>query len=735
MNFMHLAKVSTLAIILFPLIAISHERSGISTVISAAPTNLKAGSWINKRLHVSRAPRATTIDGAHILLKNDVDTSTPRYSFLLLSKPRNYYEAADACESMSDSVFLYVPDSPAAKELNELLKNNPTAQPEVETSTNFWVLNALPSVGCKSLSKNTEKTESSPCTAELPVICVNTAPRRTIAVQDITRQISVKTAVGTIQGFRDQNSFRFLGIHYGEAPVGNLRFAAPVAKASFTSTLDATAFGYVCPQPALAILTVSSLNSGAEADEDCLNLNVFTPSLKSKTQNGLPVMFYIHGGGYTSFAGSTGLFEPGNLVSRGGVVVVTINYRLGLLGFTESPDFPRTDVPGNQAIHDTIMALRWVKDHIANFGGDPSRVTVFGESTGAVTIRALLSAPSSWDLYSNVIGQSDPIDIPFKSSKDAAELSTYFFEALNCGATDIACARLKPIAEVLTAQDLANDKMLAAQNWTTNCLVERPTVDGTLIPAEFSDLVKSGHFNSKANIMWGTTRDEAGRFLEAYIPVPYPANSSNYQTVFQGLLGQQRQEKLIQSGLIEKYELNSDSQELMNYFYTSFYFYCPLQYISRQIAAQSTTPHIYIFQFNRGRSLPVVDSGTGFCASDKHICHAKDIIPVFGSGAVAPSTFQTGDDARFARQIIDRWTIFAKTGNPNPSPDLVGVENTNPDVTSIQWTSYHAQNPVLELDLESKMVLQGMQEVCTFFDEKLKYDFVSRSPISPLSHW
>lgn len=160
---------------------------------------------------------------------------------------------------------------------------------------------AFPSVGCKSLNKNFEKTESSPCTTELPIICVNTAPRRTIAVQDTTRQVSVKTAVGTIQGFRDQNSFRFLGIHYGEAPVGNLRFAAPVAKAPFTSTLDATAFGYVCPQPRSATPILDSLINGAEADEDCLNLNVFTPSLKSKTQKGLPVMVYLHGGGYTLY--------------------------------------------------------------------------------------------------------------------------------------------------------------------------------------------------------------------------------------------------------------------------------------------------------------------------------------------------------------------------------------------------------------------------------------------------
>ncbi|KAG0291294.1 hypothetical protein BGZ97_005938, partial [Linnemannia gamsii] len=481
MTFLKVAKVSTLAMILLPLVAISNEQNRITTVVSAAPTNIKsAPSKLSKRLLVSKAPEADSIDGAHILLVNDVDSSTPKHSFLLLSKPRTYHEAAAACQSMFDSVFLYVPGSPAAAELNLLLKNNAIAQAEVAASTNFWVLNVVAGIECMSLNKVTDKTESLSCNTELPVICVNSAPRRTLNVQEATRQVAVKTAVSTIQGFRDQNSFWFLGIHYAEAPVANLRFAAPVAKVPFKSTLDATAFG-------------------AQADEDCLNLNVFTPSLKSRTQKGLPVMV----------RGSTILFEPGNLVSRGGVVVVTINYRLGLLGFTENPAFSRSDIPGNLAIHDTILALRWVKDHIANFGGDPSEVTVFGESAGAVTIRALLSALSSWDLYSNVISQSDPSDIPFKSAQDAANLSTYFFEALNCGATDLVFARSKSITEILAAQGLANNKMLVEQNWTTIGLVERPAVDGTLIPGEFSDLVKSGKFNLKANIMWSTTKDEA----------------------------------------------------------------------------------------------------------------------------------------------------------------------------------------------------------------------------------
>ncbi|KAG0300116.1 hypothetical protein BGZ97_003380, partial [Linnemannia gamsii] len=109
-----------------------------------------------------------------------------------------------------------------------------------------------------------------------------------------------------------------------------------------------------------------------------------------------------------------------------------------------------------------------------------------------------------------------------------------------------------------------------------------------------------------------------------------------------------------------------------------------------------------------------------------------DIIPVFGSGAVTPFTLQTGDDARFSRMIIDLWTTFAKTGNPNPAADLVGVENSNLDVSSISWRAYDARNPVLECDLESKMVMGGEQEVCAFMDEQIKYDFVVRKPTTPL---
>jgi len=163
-----------------------------------------------------------------------------------------------------------------------------------------------PALGfCLSLNKSTQMLENTPCHTKLSTICNNSASRRTTVLQDVTRQVAVNTSVGTIQGFRDQNSFRFLGIPYADAPIGDLRFAAPRAKAAFKTTLSATAFGHICPQaslpPSLASLpttVVDNMLHGATEDEDCLYLNVFTPSLKAKGQKGLPVVVYFHGGGY-----------------------------------------------------------------------------------------------------------------------------------------------------------------------------------------------------------------------------------------------------------------------------------------------------------------------------------------------------------------------------------------------------------------------------------------------------
>ncbi|KAK3808426.1 MAG: Alpha/Beta hydrolase protein [Benniella sp.] len=697
----------------------------LSCHVDAVPVKLQ------KRLLLPTAPKASDIDGAHLLLKNDVDSSNIiKNAYLLLSKPRDYYSGMNACLSMGDGGYIYISGTSGATELVSLLNNNAPAQKEVSAFSQFWVYNAVPGIAsnCLAVNKHTGKTDWIPCSTALPTVCFNSVMRRVLLFEDASRQIKVDTPVGQIQGWRDQNAFRFLGIPYAEAPVQQLRFAAPVPKAPFTSTLDAINYRHICPQTAQSAgfipLVLSYLENGATENEDCLNLNVYTPSLKGKGQELLPVMFYLHGGGFTSYSGSVILFEPGNLVSRGGVVVVTINYRLGMLGWMENnPAWPRSSVPGNQAFRDQIVALQWVQKNIASFGGDPNRVTVFGESAGATSIRALLSAPSTWGLYQSVISQSDPLNIPFKTPEDAKHIGAYFMQALNCPLDDLDCARSRPIDQVLEAQIVANNKALADDKWTTWALVARPTTDGELIPEDFTKLVKEGKYNTKANIMWGVVKDEAGLFVPQYFPNPIPP--ANVSTALQLVFDANRTTQILAS---EYFQLDpNDSDGVRNLFTragTQYYFFCPLRYLSRQMTKNKP---IYSYRFNRGRDTPLV--GEGYCSSSTgRVCHSADIQPTFASGASVPGFAQTGDDARFARQVVDRYTTFAKTGNPNPKEGQVGSEFSNPDVTGLDWKPYDGNNPFIELNVQSSMSSNLENDVCSWIDTVFLYDFWLRIP-------
>ncbi|GJJ77780.1 hypothetical protein EMPS_10139 [Entomortierella parvispora] len=689
--------------------------------IDAAPTGK-----INKRLLLPTAPLASDVNGAHLLLKNDVDSGNIiKNAYILPSQPRDYYSGMTSCLSMGDGGYIYIPGTSGATQLVDLLNNNSPAQAEVSAFSQFWVYNGVPGVfsNCLAVNKNTGKTDWIPCSTKLPTVCFNSVMRRVLLFDDTSRQVKVNTPVGQIQGWRDQNAFRFLGIPYAEPPVQQLRWAAPVAKAPFTSTWDAINYKHVCPQTSqdagFVPLLLSYLENGATEDEDCLNLNVYTPSLKGTGEALLPVMFYIHGGGFTTYSGSVIIFEPGNLVSRGGVVVVTINYRLGMLGWMESdPAWDRNTVPGNQALRDQILALQWVQKNIASFGGDPNRVTVFGESAGATSIRALLSAPSAWGLYQSVIGESDPINIPFKTPQSATQIGAYFMEALGCGVTDLDCARSRPIDQVLTAQSTANSKALADDKWTTWALVERPTIDGDLIPSEFSELVKTNSYNTKANIMWGTVHDEAGLFVPEYFPnvVPIANVSSALELVFSA----NRTAFALSSKYFQPDPTDPDAvRNMFTRAGTEYYFFCPLRYLSRKM---TKTKNTYNFRFNRGRDTPLV--GASYCsASTGRVCHSADIQTVFASGAAVPGFSQVGDDARFARQVVDRFTTFAKTGNPNPQPGQQGVELTNPDVTGVNWLPYDDTNPIMELNVQSAMSSNLENDACTWIDNVFLYDF------------
>jgi para-nitrobenzyl esterase len=213
---------------------------------------------------------------------------------------------------------------------------------------------------------------------------------------------SVTTRLGEIKGSDLDGCERYAGIRYAKAPTGARRFLPPEpADEAWDGVYDATSFGPSAPQPAPAVGAVG-VQADLVTDEDCLFLNVFTPRADGGAR---PVMVWIHGGAYT--IGSGDIYDGTSFVRRGDVVVVTLNYRLGVLGWTPLDHLdPALTGTGNNGVRDQIEALRWVREHIASFGGDPDNVTIFGESAGGGSVAAILCAPEADGLYHKAIIQS-----------------------------------------------------------------------------------------------------------------------------------------------------------------------------------------------------------------------------------------------------------------------------------------------------------------------------------------
>jgi para-nitrobenzyl esterase len=200
----------------------------------------------------------------------------------------------------------------------------------------------------------------------------------------------VRTTAGLIRGIaRSNGGAQFLGIPYAEPPIGPLRWRAPVPKKSWSGVRDANAFGSSCSQPLLG--GAWNRHDAEHSSEDCLYLNVITPAWPAATP--VPVMLWIHGGANQGGSGSGGLYTGGTLTAHG-VLIVTINYRLDIFGFFAHPELTRESphhASGNYGLMDQILALQWVHDNIAGFGGDPNNVTVFGQSAGSIDTGILAS--------------------------------------------------------------------------------------------------------------------------------------------------------------------------------------------------------------------------------------------------------------------------------------------------------------------------------------------------------
>ncbi len=315
--------------------------------------------------------------------------------------------------------------------------------------------------------------------------------------------LTVDAASGPITGeLVEEGAARaFLGIPYAEPPVGELRWKRPVPRAPWAEPLDATKLGKPCTQ-------LSPLGSGFDpkTSEDCLTLNVWTPSVLPASGAPLPVMVWIHGGGFVLGSSAEAQYDGRRLASEAGAVVVSLNYRLGPMGFLALPELAAEDADGgstgNYGLEDQRLALAWVKENAAAFGGDPSNVTIFGESAGGMSVCDHLVSPGSAGLFHRAIIQSGPCTTvtPLDAaSAQGAEL------AAAVGCADLACLR-QASAEVLWEALPSGDFLFGGgASWG-------PVLDGAVLPDHPGAALAKGDF-AKVPVMVGSNADEATLFF------------------------------------------------------------------------------------------------------------------------------------------------------------------------------------------------------------------------------
>ncbi|SDS38005.1 para-nitrobenzyl esterase [Halopseudomonas sabulinigri] len=438
------------------------------------------------------------------------------------------------------------------------------------------------------------------------------------------------TASGELRGV-EQNGYRqYLGIPYAAAPVGELRFAAPQEPGRWSGVRDADNYGSDCPQAGVT----------TDAAEECLYLNVFTPT----TAGPHPVMVWFHGGAFI-FGSGAGSYVPARLVGED-VVVVTVNYRLGKLGFTAHPGLTaEQSASGSYGIMDQQQALRWVADNIEEFGGNPENVTIFGESAGGLSVLSHLVSPASAGLFQKAIVQSGAYSQTQTAMATAETTGVGFAAALGCSAAtsaeEVACMRSRSVAEIMA---------VPAGSIT-------PTLRPDILPTSVGASLATGEFND-VPVLMGSNTEEWSYFL-ASRGEANPITAANYQAVIAGTFGG------LTPFIVAQYPPTSfadDYAALVTAVGTDGVFACNANVQVDSIAAQGTQP-LYVYEFADRDALspgPVAPSWLTLGAT-----HASEIQYIFGSDEGFTERGASAEQVALANTMTGAWASFAATGNPS----------------------------------------------------------------------
>ena len=477
----------------------------------------------------------------------------------------------------------------------------------------------------------------------------------------------VDTIAGRVSGrISEAGIFEYLGIPYAAPPVGELRWRAPRPVERWSDVRDAASFGKIAPQ---IVSMGASLVPGDDTDasEDCLTLNVWTPAADDAAR---PVLVWIHGGAFIGGAGTSQLYRGHHLASRGDAVIVTINYRLGALGFLAHGSLDDDGYAGNWGLLDQIAALEWVQQNIAGFGGDPDNVTVFGESAGAMSIGNLLATVGSRGLFHKAILQSGH---PLALTADVgARIAERFYAECGVDIGDVDALRGVPVDDILRAQ-----QAVALAEFGKTVMPFQPVIDGGLLDRHPVELISDGSAKGIPMLI-GTNLDEMKFFglMDAQLR---DLDEARLRKRLHANLKPEECDRVVDSYISARAERGASTKpsELWSAIESDRFFRIPALRLADVHQPFESQTYTYLFTWPS----PAAGGALGSC-------HALELGFVFGTLQTPAVSLFCGNGPEavaLSDAMMGAWLSFARTGDPG-------------------WERYDSERrPTMVFDAESRL--------------------------------